>query len=246
MSQKLCSLISLIVLIVLSIHQQAQAGPPLICHPFDIGNARSLPWSGSQWREVKRDYPLNRLVEDTLALLNQDTPVIVRMETLRRAAMYSSWAIYDKEVGYQTTDLKVAQALMARLQERVEATQRKDALALFDAGYFIETLKDAGYFGAMKKQATGHADHDQVTNVTNVNGYELVKQASGQSSAMTKQKAAMEFAAALIRYDDQAIQRAHLQKAVAGADADALLSRNLVLHFSDRGRDLAALRASLR
>ncbi len=228
MSQKLYSLISLMVLLALSLQQQAQAGPPLICHPFEIGNARSLPWSGSQWREVKRDYPLNRLVDDTLALLTKDMPVIVRMETLRRAAMYSSWAIYDKEVGYHTADLKVAQALMAKLMERVTASQSKDALALFDAGYFIETWK----------QATGRADHDKLPQVK---GYELVKQASG----MMKQNAALEFAAAIIRHDDKAIQRAHLQKAVARADADALLSRNLLTHFSERGNNLAVLRASV-
>ena len=231
MSQKLLSLISpiaLIVLIVLSLQQQAQAGPPLICHPYEIGNAKSLPWNGSQWRDVKRDYPLNRLVDDTLALLTKDTPIIVRMETLRRAAMYASWAVYDKEVGYATPDLKVAHALMARLQERIEVTQRKDALALFDAGYFIETWK----------QATGRADHDKLPKV---NGYELVKQAS----SLFSHNAAMEFAAALIRFDDKAIQRAHLQKAVAGAEADALLSRNLLTHFSERGSNLAALRASV-
>lgn len=228
MSQKLLSLISLMVLIVLSLQQQAQAGPPLICHPYDIGNARSLPWSGTQWRDVKADYPLSRLVDDTLALLNRDTPVIVRMETLRRAAIYTAWAHYDQKVGYPTTDLKVAQALMAHLLERVEATQHKDALALFDAGYFIESWK----------QSTARAD---LATLPKVNGYELVNQAS----ALRNHDAGMEFAAALIRYDDQAIQRAHLQKAVAGADADALLSRNLVLHFSDRGRDLAALRASV-
>ncbi len=25
----------------------AFAGPPLLCHPFDIGSSRSLPWDGS-------------------------------------------------------------------------------------------------------------------------------------------------------------------------------------------------------
>ena len=231
MSQKLLSLISpiaLTVLIVLSLQQKAQAGPPLICHPYEIGNAKSLPWAGKEWRDIKTDYDLNRLTDDTLALLTPDAPIIVRMETLRRAAIYAVWAHFDKEVGYKTLDLKVAHALLARLQERAAATQRKDALALFDAGYFIETWKNA----------TARNAHDKLPQV---NGYELVKQAS----AMRNHDAAMEFAAALIRSDDKAAQRAHLQKAVAGADADALLSRNLLTHFSDRGRDLAALRASV-
>ena len=228
MTYKFFSSFSLALFLALVLQQTAQAGPPLICHPYEIGAARSLPWSGAQWRDVKTDYDLNRLVDDTLALLTPDTPVIVRMETLRRAAIYAVWAHYDKEVGYKMLDLKVAHALLARLQERAAATQRKDALALFDAGYFIETWKNATARGA----------HDKLPQV---NGYELVKQAS----AMRQHDAAMEFAAALISFADKAAQRAHLQKAVAGAESNSLLARNLVRHFGDRGRDLAALRASV-
>ncbi len=228
MSQKLLSLISpiaLTVLIVLSLQQQAQAGPPLICHPYEIGNAKSLPWAGKEWRDIKTDYDLNRLTDDTLALLTPDAPIIVRMETLRRAAIYSVWARYDKEVGYAVRDSKAAETLLARLQERAKSGA---ALALFDAGYFIETWKNGvpiSERGALAQQ----------------NGYALVQKAI----ALRGKDAAMEFAAALIRYDDKAIQRAHLQKAVAGADADALLSRNLLTHFSERGNNLAALRASV-
>jgi hypothetical protein len=31
----------------------AFAGPPLLCHPFEIGTARSLPWDGT-WSQGKR------------------------------------------------------------------------------------------------------------------------------------------------------------------------------------------------
>ena len=223
MSQKLFGLLSLTVLVVLSLQQPAQAGPPLICHPFDIGNARSLPWNGAEWRDIKADYDLNRLADDTLALLTPATPVVVRMETLRRAVIYSVWARYDKKVGITVNDLKVANALLARLQERA---QSGEALALFDAGYFVETWTNA----APRNEQPAF------------NGYAQVQKAI----ALRGNDAAMDFAAALIRYDDQAVQRGHLQKAVAGAAADALLLHNLLLHFSDRGRDLAALRASLR
>ena len=27
----------------------ALAGPPLLCHPYDIGSAVSLPWNGPAW-----------------------------------------------------------------------------------------------------------------------------------------------------------------------------------------------------
>ena len=63
----------------------AFAGPPLLCHPFDIGGAASLPW-GKGWNVADRQYDTRRLSADTLGLLGAQTPVIARMETLRRAA----------------------------------------------------------------------------------------------------------------------------------------------------------------
>ena len=79
------------VLAVLALAFPAVAGPPLLCNPFDIGNAKSLPWDGTRafW-QGRADYRLENLVADTAALLTPSTPVIVRMETLRRAALYAS------------------------------------------------------------------------------------------------------------------------------------------------------------
>ena len=77
--------------LVLAVATPALAGPPLLCHPFDIGAAKSLPWDGAQgWSKGSADYPLGRLVTDTEAILQPATPVLVRMETLRRAAIYAS------------------------------------------------------------------------------------------------------------------------------------------------------------
>jgi hypothetical protein len=76
--------------LLLALVRPAPAGPVLICKNYEIGAAKSLPWGGSDWRSVKPDYDINRLVEDTLALLTPDTPVIVRMETLRRAVIYAA------------------------------------------------------------------------------------------------------------------------------------------------------------
>src|SRR6185436_15560033 len=104
-----------------AMRQPAQAGPPLICHPYEIAHAQSLPWANpGEWRAVKSDYDLNRLVNDTLALLTPNTPVIVRMETMRRATVYAVWAARDREVGYQVTGQKVADELLARLMTRVQ------------------------------------------------------------------------------------------------------------------------------
>src|SRR6202035_4092176 len=65
-------------------------GPPLICHAVDIGSAQSLPWTSSGWNlSGQENYDVSHLVPDTLALLGPSTPVLVRMETLRRATLYA-------------------------------------------------------------------------------------------------------------------------------------------------------------
>lgn len=113
------------------------AGPPLICERIDIGDARSLPWTSSQgWNGADPRYDRGTLAEDTLALLAPGTSVLVRRETLRRAAIYSS------------SDERISAQLTARLQARVldsEAAGKPDAMAWFDAGYFVETLRQATF-----------------------------------------------------------------------------------------------------
>src|SRR5713226_1553845 len=75
-----------LVAALLSIVGFAQAGPPLICHTFEIGQAKSLPWISHNWNlSGSENYDTKSLVRDTLEILGPDTPVLVRMETLRRA-----------------------------------------------------------------------------------------------------------------------------------------------------------------
>src|SRR5512147_2629597 len=78
------SFVVVAVLAAVAAASPALAGPPLLCHPYDIAGARSLPWQdgAASWEASRSD--------DTLALLAPATPVVVRMETLRRAAIYSA------------------------------------------------------------------------------------------------------------------------------------------------------------
>ena len=129
------SLVSLALALVLTVLAPAAvlAGPPLICHPVEIGSSRSLPWGdGPGWNSPNPAYDRSHLVADTLALLTPATPVRVRMETLRRATVY---VMRDPVRGRQ---------LLAHLEERA-ATEGSNGhgLALFDAGYLIETYKQA-------------------------------------------------------------------------------------------------------
>ena len=129
-SRLLCVSLAVLVLAPAAV----QAGPPLICHPVDIGGAESLPWgSGPGWNTPQPGYDRTRLVKDTLALLSPSAPIRVRMETLRRATVY---AMGDPDRGRE---------LLARLEQRArDAEPGSDgALALFDAGYLIEAYKES-------------------------------------------------------------------------------------------------------
>lgn len=109
------------------------AGPPLICHPVEISGAKSLPWKAvNGWNGVDSQYDVARLTADTLGLLTPTTPLNVRMETLRRAAVYS--VLREGTVDQLTSQL-LARAANA------EAAGRADGLAWFDAGYYVEAMR---------------------------------------------------------------------------------------------------------
>src|SRR5437763_2492334 len=125
----------LITAIIIGSSLVALAGPPLICHAVNIGDAKSLPWVSNSWKlSGEEHYDTNHLADDTLNLLTPNMPVIVRMETLRRAALYGQ----QNSAG--------AKEILFKLRSRAldGGTQGKpDALALFDLGYFVECLKQA-------------------------------------------------------------------------------------------------------
>jgi hypothetical protein len=192
----------------------ALAGPPLICHPFDIGTATSLPFGSTSegwrgWQATLPSYDRSRLVDDTLALLTPQTPVIVRMETLRRASAY---AIED---GARATAL--LRALQSRVPKGAPVT-RADTLALFDTGYLVETYRQLGDRGVAVK-----------AEIAGLDGYAMVKAAMAQQP----DDPGMQFAAALITAtpDRKAVHAQHLQKAREAARADVLIARNLGTHF---------------
>jgi len=217
----------------MGLQQVALAGPPLICHPFDIGNARSLPWGGPVWRDIDKTYSPNRLVEDTLSLLTPQTPVLVRMETLRRATVYGLMPSLDRTVPSSVKDSAIASELLSRLKARLPASGVKSdknasAMALFDYGYLVETYRQAGY-GSLGAKLAGTVD-----------GYSMIVNAISLSGG----DPAMEFAAALAKHDGKGGHIAHLQKAAAGAQDGSLLARNLLAHFSTMGKTIAELRTN--
>src|SRR3989454_6182365 len=200
----------------------AQAGPPLICHAFQIGKAKSLPWISEGWNlSGSENFDTKDLAKATLEILTPDTPVLVRMETLRRATLYAR------------KDPIAAKELLARLHARAtspESTGHPDALAWFDVGYLAETYKQ--WLGQNLPHMTDGMRMDP-NPAAAVDGYALVKKALAlRVTALHGDDPQMEFAAALITLSGpQDEHRQHAQKAIAGAKTDSLLAQNLATHF---------------
>jgi len=196
----------IVVAILMGFTASAQAGPPLICHPFQIGPAKSLPWV--DWNQKRSNgYDLKNLTRDTQAILGSNTPVLVRMETLRRATLYAR------------LDQQVAKELLTRLYARAtnsDAAGHSDALAWFDVGYLVET------YGQWLPQGDSNP-------ASGLEGYSWVKKAL----SLRGQDPEMEFAAALITLaGPEADHQDHVRKAIAGAKNDPLLAQNLASNFN--------------
>ncbi len=184
----------------------AFAGPPLICHSFDIGEAKSLPWISHDWNlSGKEAYDTNNLATDTIAILDSDSVVLVHMETLRRATLYAR------------RDPTAAKQLLTKLAARADSLANTPSapLASFDLGYLAECFKQ--WMGT-----------DEPNPALNFDGYALVKKAA----QLRGNDPQMDFAAALISLNGPGSeQRAYAEKSIAGAKTDALLQRNLFTHF---------------
>lgn len=193
-------------LAVASLH----AGTPLICHPYAIGDARSLP--AGNWQGTDPRYDRSRLVDDTLALLTPGMPVLARMETLRRAAIYATGNLRGwSGAAYTTDDRTVALGLLAGLRARtLNLTEAGADLACFDLGFFAETLR-------------------QTRLDPTLDGYALLLQVA----AHRPQDADVQFALALASaYPERKPDHdEHLKLARAGAATGSLLAANLQSHF---------------
>ncbi len=192
------------------------AGPPLLCHPFDIGDARSLPWDARDWSQGRRDYNVANLVADTEAILTPATPVIVRMETLRRAALYAS---LDSKVAAQLLQALNARAAAA---ERTASSSPATAMALFDAGYLTETYRQIAQLGRF--DGFGTRSH----TIAGVLGKADGKALMDRTIALRPDDGAIRFAAALVAAStDKTAYAQHAAKAREGAARDPLLARNI-------------------
>jgi hypothetical protein len=185
----------------------ALAGPPLICHPFETAGGRLIAWgSGPGWNTPDRNYDVKGLVADTNAILTADAPILTRMENMRRATIYAM------------RDPVIAQELLKTVMARALATTT-DGRAWFDAGYLIESYKQATHLREDRKpELRAWAAVDETLRV---DGYNWVK----KSMAMSASSAEMEFAASLMTQGT--VASAHRAKAIAAAPKNSLLAKNL-------------------
>jgi hypothetical protein len=202
---------------IVGIAAAAEAGPPLICHQFDAGRATLLPWAPtpSSWNAPDPSYDVTKLTADTLRLLSPDAPILARMENLRRATIYAG------------RDERVAAELLAAVMARAQgdAGKGRDSLAWFDAGYLIESYRQASHIYKWNMlEGRARADWKLRSEPAGLDGYALVKKALQVSGGSPE----MEFAASLMK--DGAVAQGHRRRAAAGAQAGSLLARNLASH----------------
>jgi hypothetical protein len=189
------------------------AGPPLICHPYNISGSgwKSLPGSGKDHFGLSASYDRTNLVNDTLALLTTETPIIVRMETLRRAALYATneMSAWRTNQAYGGEDRSLALGLLTKLRERTQGPAMPRDLALFDLGFYAETLRQTRLDPAL-------------------DGYHLL----GKVAELRPNDADVQFALALASvWPKRKEHDTHLASASAGAKPGTLLAANLETHF---------------
>jgi hypothetical protein len=161
-------LVATVAVATVLLSRPALAGPPLLCFPFDIGSARSLPMGHGNWQQTDSTYDVSHLVPDTLALLTPSAPVIVRMETIRRATIYAA------------AHPRLATALLDELQARAATPPPAvAALSVFDFGYLVESYKEAKFLFK-----------EPLTAIDHIDGYQLVLEAHTLQHDAAMQQAA--------------------------------------------------------
>ncbi len=204
------SLVAAVAFTVVSAAVPALAGPPLICHPFDTRGGTLLPWdvtgASTSWNAPLASYNTARLTDDVVKLLEPDSPVLTRIENLRRATIYAQ------------KDPVWARQLLDAVMGRALSTGRSGPQALFDAGYLIESYKQAVPIRGKKDQPAWAA----VDETIKTDGYGFVKKAM---TLIGTPNAEMEFAASLMTQG--AASTEHRARAAAAAAQGSALAINL-------------------
>jgi hypothetical protein len=209
----------LAVLLLVPLAPKTAVGPPLVCHEFAIDDAKSLPWERGM--NPRKDYDKSHLIADVAAILKTEPNLVVRMETLRRAALYTrgdrglAWELFGR-VGCGVLEQAAIQGM--------------ESLAWFDAGFlaacFDQMGVDLGIKSGVAEEQVGY-------------GY-LLRALEKARVEKSDQIATIEFAAALVVHpamrhgepSEADLERygRHIDAAHAGALPGSLLAKNLAAH----------------
>lgn len=199
----------------------ARAGPPLLCFPYQIGDAKSLPWGNGAF-EKKSGYDRGRAVADTFEVLKTADSVLVRMETLRRATVYLD---HDPVQAKELLSRLAYMALDAEASGKPAGASR----AWFDAGFLVATYRQAGIDIGWR---AGVAD--------GIDGLAWIR----KGLELDDSDAAMHFGAALVLFENRNDEcKAHLARAAAGAEPGSPLARSIESNLAFGGKKVEELRA---
>lgn len=191
-------------------------GPPLVCHEIAIGGARSLPWESGVKR--KNGYDRAHLVADVAELLKTEENLLVRMETLRRAAMY---AYQDRALVWELVGWR---SLLVLEQKAIGS---KESTAWFDLGVLVACFDQLA------------VDLDRRSGVAEgIGGYGFLRKALEVARAEGCDTGPFEFAAALVTHPGGgrdaadarrrvALYQVHLERAKAQCTGQPLLAQNV-------------------
>lgn len=204
------SLPAAVAFVAVSAAVPALAGPPLICHPFETRAGTLLPWgtagAGATWNAPLPSYDTARLTDDVVTLLDAGAPVLTRMENLRRATIYAQ------------KDPVLARQLLDAVMKRALSAPTPGPQEWFDAGYLIESYRQAAWIRGKKDRPEWAA----VDNTMKTDGYVFVKKAM---TLLGTPNAEMDYAASLMTQG--ATAAGHRARAVAAAAKGSPLAINL-------------------
>ena len=225
----LCTAPTILMMSMLLYAEDVFAGPPLLCHAIEIGEAASLPWGDGPWRNDKIALSDANFVARTLALLSPDATVLTRMETLRRATIHAA------------EHSEAARDLLSGVRSRVYTLKHPSAMSVFDLGYLLATFGQMNMVTEHNSIGYSGGERKVLSVPEELSAYDLLVKAA----SLSDNDAEIEFALALITtHPAHAAHKKHLQKAVASAPEGSLLAINLVRHFGRQGQTLTDLRTS--
>jgi hypothetical protein len=124
-------------------------GPPLLCHPFDIGDAASLPFGKGAF-DAEPGLSRKEVVDRTLTVLSGTRDATVHMETMRRAVIHLAGGEDDRG----TTQVDPLLLELERRHDRAvrlhasdphdEAARTDLALTALDLAYAAGALSEFG------------------------------------------------------------------------------------------------------